>query len=116
MNVNGNQGSGPNYEPNTLNGPVQNSSYAWKKFDTTGQAGRYSYVHPNSDFEQPNILFRKVFTEEDRQATIENISNDMKPCKIDIKERMVKLWYKVDAELGTKIAQNVGVTLNPGKL
>lgn len=29
MNVNGNQGSLPNYEPNSLNGPVQDVSTKW---------------------------------------------------------------------------------------
>jgi len=57
-----------------------------------------------------------VFSEDDRQQTIQNISNDMKPCRVDIKERMVKHLYQVDPELGTKVAQNVGVTVQGAKL
>ena len=30
--VNGNSGSLPNYEPNTLNGPIEDKSYAIKPF------------------------------------------------------------------------------------
>jgi catalase len=29
MTVNGNQGSGPNYEPNSHGGPVEDPSFKW---------------------------------------------------------------------------------------
>lgn len=35
MSVNGNQGSGPNYEPNTFSGPVENKNYALSSFRVT---------------------------------------------------------------------------------
>jgi catalase len=75
--VNGNFGSAPNYEPNTLEGPVQNEKYAWHKYPVTGAAGRYAYPHPNTCYEQPRELWNKVFTETDRQHLIKNLSGPL---------------------------------------
>ena len=71
--VNGNQGSGPNYEPNTLGGPVEDPSKKQVPFAVSGNAGRYAHQHPNTDYEQPGTLFRKVYTETDRAHLIENL-------------------------------------------
>lgn len=49
--VNGNFGSAPNYEPNTLNGPVENKAYTWAPSQLSGATGRYAYQHPNTYFE-----------------------------------------------------------------
>jgi len=51
MNVNGNQGGGVNYEPNSLNGPVEDHSFKISQFDVVGKAGRYFYTHPNTEYE-----------------------------------------------------------------
>ena len=71
--MNGNQGSGPNYEPNTLGGPVEDPSKKQVPFAVSGNAGRYAHQHPNTDYEQPGTLFRKVYTETDRAHLIENL-------------------------------------------
>lgn len=49
--VNGNQGSSPNYEPNSLNGPVQDPTKKYHSFKVAGHAGRFKHSHPNDDFE-----------------------------------------------------------------
>jgi len=51
MTVNGNQGNAPNYEPNTLGGPVEDPTKKWAEFDLKGKAGRFKYTHPNDNFE-----------------------------------------------------------------
>lgn len=63
MRVDGNQGSAPNYEPNTLNGPVEDPSKKWAPVKVSGVAARHPVVHTNDYFEQPRTLYRKVFTE-----------------------------------------------------
>jgi catalase len=40
MNVNGNFGNQPNYEPNSLGGPVADKKYAAKPFTVKGLAQR----------------------------------------------------------------------------
>jgi len=49
-----------------LNGPVEDPSSKQAPFDVSGKTGRYKFTHPNTDYEQPRTLFRKVMTETDR--------------------------------------------------
>ncbi len=55
-------------------------------------------------------------SETDRTHLIENISEDLGKCRKDIQEKMVKLFYKVDPEYGSRIAKNLGVTIDQAKL
>lgn len=82
--VNGNQGGEPNYEPNSLNGPVEDPTKKWQAFNVAGQAGRYQHSHPNDNFEQPRALFRKVMTETDRTHLIENIVSSLSQARRDV--------------------------------
>ena len=43
MTVTNNGGIGPNYEPNSLNGPVEEPSKSIVSFPLLGQAGRYAH-------------------------------------------------------------------------
>jgi catalase len=76
----------------------------------TGLVGRFKPAHPNDDFAQPSVFFRKVFNDQARTNLINNISNGMKTCRIDIRERMVRQFYKVDPEYGERAAKIVDVT------
>jgi len=51
MIVNGNQGSGHNYEPSSLGGPVPDPKYAWHKYSTPGEVARHKFQHPNCDYD-----------------------------------------------------------------
>lgn len=114
--VNGNQGSGPNYEPNTLGGPVQDPTKKQQQFPVTGLAGRYPHQHPNTDYEQPRTLFRKIMTETDRTHLIENLVGALGGARRDIQERMIKLFYKVDPEYGERIAKGLGIPVQLAKI
>ena len=61
--VNGNQGGAVNHEPSHEAPPYHNSAFAQHKFAIVGDAGRYSYTHPNSHYEQPGNLYR-LFNEQ----------------------------------------------------
>jgi catalase len=63
-------GGAPNYEPNTANGPVEDPSKAWAKYPVSGQVGRYAYPHPNTHYEQPRMLYEKVYDEPQRERLI----------------------------------------------
>ena len=83
--VNGNHGNAPNYEPNSVNGPVEDPSKKLAPFVVTGNAGRYAHQHPNTNYEQPRILFRKVMTETDRSHLIENICGSLGGARRDVR-------------------------------
>ena len=109
MTVNGNQGEVPNYEPNTLNGPIEDAKFKQAASTLTGATGRYPYQHTNDNFEQPRALFKTVMTETDRAHLIENIVGDLGNCRKDIQERMVKLFYKIDPEYGERIEKGLNL-------
>lgn len=49
--------------------------------------------------------------EDERERLIENISGSLGKCRTDIKERMVKLFLKVDPDYGQRISKAIGVSL-----
>ena len=82
--IDGNKGSQGNYEPNSFSGPVEDPTKRWASQTLVGQTGRFKHPHPNDDYEQPRTLFRKVFSETDRQHLIENIVGSMKNVRRDV--------------------------------
>jgi catalase len=109
MTVNGNQGSAVNYEPSSFGSPVADPTKKHATFAVFGNAGRYAHDHPNTDFEQPRALFRKVMNETDRTHLIENIVGSLGGARRDIQEKMVKLFYKVDPEYGERVAKGLNI-------
>jgi catalase len=117
MTVNGGNGSLPNYEPNSVSGtPVENRVYSWATEEMQGKAGRYPHMHPNDNYEQPRTLFRKVFDDAMRQKTMDHIAGGLGQCRRDIQERMIKHFYKVDAEYGAGIAKRIGLPVEQPRL
>jgi catalase len=116
MVVNGNQGSRPNYEPNSFAGPFQNEKYHIAPFKVTGLVQRYVPKHPNCDFAQPGSLYRKVMSNTDRTHLVNNIVGNLKNANRDIQERQVKIFYKCDPEYGTRIAEGLGFPVHKSKL
>jgi len=64
MNVTVNGGSSPQYEPNSLNGPVEDPRFNTLPIPLAGEGDRFKYKHATGDdFEQPRVLFRKVMND-----------------------------------------------------
>lgn len=116
MSVNGNGGSTANYEPRSVEGPVEDKQYAIHAHPIQGTIGRYPHQHPNDNYEQPRTLFRKVLSEKDRTNLINNISGPLGACRKDIQERFVAHLYKVDPEYGSRVAEKIGLPVQKAKL
>jgi len=117
MTVNGNQGSAPNYEPNTLNGPVADPSHAWHKHPIpAGPQGRHKPITPADDFEQVRVFYQKVLSENDRQHLVQNLVGHLSGCRKEIQQKAVKLFYKIDPDYGTRIGKGLGFTPETAKL
>ena len=102
-------GSGPNYYPNTFGGPEPKPEAAQPPFEVTGEAARRPYSHPNDDFAQPGALYRDVMTDEDRDHLIGNIVGHLGGAQKRIQLRQTALFYKVDADYGTRVAKGLGL-------
>lgn len=116
MNVNGNNGGKPNYEPNTFGGPVAREEFRQSPVKITGLAMRYKVAHPNCDFAQPGALYRKVMTDYDRDHLIANVVGHLKQANRDLQERQLRHFYKADPEYGQRVAQGIGFPVQKSRL
>ena len=108
-------GSGPNYYPNTFGGPTPRPEVAEPPFEVTGKAARQPYSHPNDDFVQPKALYRDVMTDEDRDHLIGNIAGHLGGAQKRIQLRQTALFYKVDPDYGSRIAEGLGLDVDEVK-
>eukprot|EP00349_Pseudokeronopsis_sp_Brazil_P002606 CAMPEP_0202959834 /NCGR_PEP_ID=MMETSP1396-20130829/4004_1 /ASSEMBLY_ACC=CAM_ASM_000872 /TAXON_ID= /ORGANISM="Pseudokeronopsis sp., Strain Brazil" /LENGTH=434 /DNA_ID=CAMNT_0049678637 /DNA_START=114 /DNA_END=1418 /DNA_ORIENTATION=- len=104
MVVNDNGGAGPNYEPNSLGGPIQDPATMEKPYVVEGLAQRNKFVDADLDFEQPRAFWTKVLKEENKAYLVNAMVGHMKGCRPDIKERMIKLCNRVHEEFGQRLA------------
>jgi catalase len=63
MVVNGGKGGNPNFEPNSMGGPVADLSYAIQGEHLNAKVGRYAHDHPNDNYEQVRALWNNVFSD-----------------------------------------------------
>jgi len=105
----------PNYYPNTFGGPKPDPTTRWPDVALSGVAARHTYVHPNDDFVQPRALYGKVMTEVDREHLIGNIVDHLRHAKREIQLRQTSLFYRVDPDYGTRVAEGLGLELEKVK-
>jgi catalase len=107
MRFDGNGGSSANYEPNSHGGPVEQPTAAAPGFPVTGVTGSHAYVKDDY-YRQPGDLYRLLDAAE-KADLVDNIVAAMTPVKRDIQERQLEHFYKADEELGSRIAQGLGL-------
>lgn len=101
--VNGNGGSGPNYEPNSAGGPVQAGAYAAvHKFPVQGVAERAIVPITDDDFAQAGNLYRLLSASE-KTDLVNNIVGSMSGAKKHIQQRQVAHFKRADPEYGARI-------------
>ena len=115
MEIN-NPGPSVNYEPTSFGGPVEDPRFAWSKEAVNGMTGRFKYEYKVDDFAQPRALYKNVMTEKDREHLIKNIAGHLGACKDDIKERALKVFFKIDKDYGERVAKAIGFSLNQAKI
>lgn len=109
MRFDDNGGDGPNYWPNSFGGPAPRAAMAPPPFAVEGQAARHKYEHPNDDFVQAGALYRQVMNEEERTRLVGNLVAHMSGAIERIQYRQAALFYKCDAEYGTRVAEGLGL-------
>lgn len=114
MSINGNQGSGPNYWPNSVDGTPHpaGSAAAESEVEVTGKTGKHTPTHPNYDgddvdFVQPRSLFNNAMTEEERQNTMNNFAGHLSGAKEHIRKRTLGIFAKVDQKLHDGVAARI---------
>ncbi|TFH23074.1 catalase [Candidatus Bathyarchaeota archaeon] len=111
MRFDGNEGDSVNYYPNSFGGPEPDLKTAEPTFEVSGIVARQPYTHPNSDFVQPEDLYRKVMTDLDREHLIGNIVTHLGNAIKEIQIRQARIFSKADPEYGQRVAEGLGITL-----
>jgi catalase len=114
MVVNGNKGKEPNYEPNSFStAPKQDPSFAMHAYPVNGLVARHEFEHPNDDYEQPRVFYRKVLDEAQRARMIEAIVDNLGQVTTPgVQERMVGIFKKVDPDYGKRVEEGLAKLKN----
>jgi catalase len=112
MRTDENGGGGPNYWPNSFNGPAPDPDAGEPGFEVSGDAARQPYPHPNDDFVQAGNLFRNVMTDQDREHLIGNLVDHLGGAQKRIQMRQSAVFFKADPNYGRGVAQGLGLDVN----
>jgi catalase len=107
MRSDGNFGGSPNYYPNSFGGPHPKPEAGEPTFEVSGKAGRQKYIHPNDDFVQAGVLYKKVMTDADRDHLVGNIVGHLGGARKRIQYRQCAIFYKADKDYGRRVAQGL---------
>ena len=106
-----NQGNRPNYQSS-----IQPLSYKPNPYNTAdhevyiGAAVQDLSQVTDLDFEQPRVLWEKVYDQGAKERFISNVAGHLSAAKSQkIKERTVACFSTVSQELGDKIAKEIGI-------
>ncbi|WP_177183464.1 catalase [Lentibacillus persicus] len=110
MAVNGNGGGNPVYEPNSVDGPVEDPATKINPFEVEGVAD--SVAHDSDDhYTQPGDLYR-LMSEDEKLRLVKNFADHMRPVtREDIKLRQIEHFYKADPEWGERVAEELGLSV-----
>ena len=109
MRFDDNAGPGPNYEPNSFDGPTADPAYSEPPLKISGDADRYEQKRGvDDDYVQPGNLYR-LMSPEQQQGLVTNIAGSLKNVPKAIQEKMVAHFRKADQAYGDGVAQALGL-------
>ena len=97
----------PNYWPNSAGGPSPEPSFAPPEIDLHAVIARHDIDTEELDFVQPGELYRRVLDDGAKHNLISNIVGHLGNAKQNIQYRQTALFYKADAEYGTRVAEGL---------
>jgi catalase len=115
MRFDDNGGSGPNYEPNSFGGPVEEHRYIERRYSTSGEVGRYNHREGNDDYTQAGDLFR-LLKKDEKARLIENIVNHMRGIPERIQRLQISHFTKADPAYGRGVAEGLGLKVEEAEL
>jgi catalase len=115
MRFDENGGDGPNYEPNSFGGPVENHRFIELRYSAQGEIGRYDHREGNDDYSQAGDLYRLLSTEQ-RDHLIHNIVGHMTGIPERIQRLQVSHFAKADPEYGRRVADGLKLKVEAGEL
>ena len=110
MRFDGNGSGSPNYQPNSHNGPVDDSRYREPPQRISGDADRYDHRAGNDDYSQAGNLYRLMNVDE-KSRLIANLVGAMQGVPTAIQARQVAHFYQADPDYGSRVAAGLGIAI-----
>jgi catalase len=113
MTVNGNQGSTPNYHPNSFDDIEADKNYKVSPMKLESEVADFYDRNENDDdhYTQPGLLFHEVMSDEQKKNTISNFVGAMSqidgPKRDEIINRQLVHFAKADKELAREVAKGL---------
>jgi catalase len=111
MRVDVNGEGGPNYWPNSFDGPAPDQTAGEPPFEVSGLATRRPYNYPNDDFVQAGNLYRNVMKGQERDNLIGNIVSHLGKAQKRIQLRQAAIFFKADPDYGQRVAKGLGLDI-----
>jgi catalase len=115
MRFDDNGGPGPNYEPNSFGGPVEEHRFVERRYSTTGEVGRYNHREGNDDYTQAGDLFR-LLSKDEKARLIQNIVNHIRSVPERIQRLQISHFTKADPAYGRGVAEGLGLKVEEAEL
>ncbi len=109
MAVDGNGGKGPNYWPNSFDGPAPDAAFTPPAMEVQAVIARHDRPAEDIDFVQAGELYRRVLKDEERKHLVHNITGHLGRAKLPLQYRQCALFYKADPDYGTQVALGLGL-------
>ncbi|QKF59714.1 catalase [Aliarcobacter lanthieri] len=96
------------YEPNSFDGPVEDSSFAESALTVGDVADRYNHRIGNDDFSQPRALFL-LMSENQKEQLFSNIKDAMDGVPRNIVDRQIALFEQVHPDYAAGVKKALGI-------
>ncbi|WP_026804670.1 catalase [Aliarcobacter lanthieri] len=96
------------YEPNSFDGPVEDSSFAEPALTVGDVADRYNHRIGNDDFSQPRALFL-LMSENQKEQLFSNIKDAMDGVPRNIVDRQIALFEQVHPDYAAGVKKALGI-------
>lgn len=112
MRIDGNQGGGINYYPNSYEAHQSQPEYKKPSLELEGELYEHDFREDDYNYyEQPGKLFR-LQSPEQQQRIFQNTANEMQGTTDEVKHRHIRNCYKADPDYGKGVADALGIDIN----
>ncbi|PSC77975.1 catalase [Mammaliicoccus sciuri] len=112
MRIDGNQGGGINYYPNSYEAHQSQPEYKKPSLELEGELYEHDFREDDDNYyEQPGKLFR-LQSPEQQQRIFQNTANEMQGTTDEVKYRHIRNCYKADPDYGKGVANALGIDIN----
>jgi catalase len=107
MRYDDNAGGAVNYEPNSFDGPVEDSRFKEPPLSISGDADRYNHRDGNDDYTQPGNLYR-LMPQDEKNRLHHAIAGAMTGVPREIIERQLGHFAKADPAYAAGVKKALG--------